>query len=556
VPHVTRRTVLKAGAALAAGKVATRSGSARRDAQSRLVDAAFEASTTVPARMDDIEHVVILMQENRSFDHFFGTYPGVRGFDDRHVLRQPKRGNRPIWYQYGWAPGDTKANSRHYTLPFHLDTSDPVGDAGCVDSPTHAWTPQHQSRANGAMDQFLVAHVESDGLAVGPQTMGYYTRNDIGFYYDLADAFTICDNYHCSVIACTAPNRLYLMSGTLDPDGHGGGPVTSNPQGLSVPGLNFHDGFPSYTWETMPERLEAAGVSWKAYQPPGSQIYDSIGVLSYNILQYFKSFQDADSSLFAKGMLPSFPGEFQADVLADKLPSVSWIMSMGTLDEHPPASVMMGELAIVQQILSTLLANPKVWEKTLFILTYDENGGFFDHVPPPTAPPGTPGEYLTKTPTCGSNDPAGPIGLGFRVPTLVMSPFSAGGFVCSDVLDHTSTLRFIESRFGVTVPNLSKWRRQTTGDMTGAINFAGGRIGTSQALGELVENAKIVISTKIAQQTLDFVDEDCPVNIYADEVGEGISPKAYPIPKRQKMPKQEPGRARRPSGPVHRGAGK
>jgi phospholipase C len=548
VPHVSRRTVLKAGAALAAGKVATRPSSDLRDTQARLVDAAYEASTTVPARMSDIEHVVILMQENRSFDHFFGTYPGVRGFGDRRVLRQPKRRDRPIWYQYGWGPGDSKANDRHFTLPFHLDTSDPAGDAGCVDSPTHAWTPQHQSWAGGAMDQFLLAHIENDGLAVGPQTVGYYTRNDIGFYYDLADAFTLCDAYHSSVMACTVPNRLYLASATLDPDGHGGGPVTSNPQGLYVPGLNLRDGFPSYTWPTMADRLEEAGVSWKAYQPPGSQIQDSIGVLSDNIFLYFKQFQDPDSTLFAKGALPSFPGEFQADVLADTLPAVSWIMSMGTLDEHPPASVMMGELAIVQQILSTLLANPRVWEKTVFIVTYDENGGFFDHVPPPTAPPGTPGEYLTKTPTYGSNDPAGPIGLGFRVPTLVISPFSSGGFVCSDVLDHTSTLRFIESRFGVAVPNLTDWRRRTVGDMTGAINFAGGRIGTSQALRELVDNAKIVISTQIAAQTLDFVDEDCPVNLYGDDVGVGIGPKAYPIPKRQKLPSQEPGKARRPSG--------
>ncbi len=123
--------------------------------------------------------------------------------------------------------------------------------------------------------------------------------------------------------------------------------------------------------------------------------------------------------------------------------------------------------------MNALLAHPDVWRKTALFVTWDENGGFFDHVAPPTPPPGTKDEFLTV-----ANLPAaaggirGPIGLGFRVPMLVVSPFSRGGLVCSDVFDHTSTLRFLETRFGVRVPNLSRWRRKTTGDLTSAFNFA------------------------------------------------------------------------------------
>lgn len=127
-------------------------------------------------------------------------------------------------------------------------------------------------------------------------------------------------------------------------------------------------------------------------------------------------------------------------------------------------------------IVGALTANPTLWAKTLFILTYDENGGFFDHVPPTTAPPGTPGEYVTAPAVpdpAGVGNPAinGPIGLGFRVPTLLISPFTRGGFVSSDLFDHTSILRFLETRFGAEVPNLSAWRRSTVGDLTSALNF-------------------------------------------------------------------------------------
>jgi phospholipase C len=329
-----------------------------------------------------------------------------------------------------------------------------------------------------------------------------------------------------------------------------GGPVTSNPGGY-VPLDPRLAGSPSFTWTTMPEVLQEAGVSWKAYQPPGSQVSD---VFSDNVLLYFKNFQDPESRLFLNGVLPSFPGDFQADVASDTLPAVSWIMSMGVLDEYPPSPIIFGDLAVTQQILATLLSNPAVWEKTVMFVTYDENGGFFDHVTPPTSAPGTPGEWLTATPTIGdatgdNGEPLlGPIGLGIRVPTLVLSPFSTGGLVCSETLDHTSVLRFLETRFGTPVPNLSAWRRSVTGDMTQTLDLAAGTTGLPQYIQSLATDVKILAGTPLVAKTVAMVDEDCAVDVESDEGIPITKPPAYPISPHQSMPTQEPGTARQPSG--------
>jgi phospholipase C len=149
-----------------------------------------------------------------------------------------------------------------------------------------------------------------------------------------------------------------------------------------------------------------------------------------------------------------------ADFRSGNIPQVSWICPPAQYTEHPDYMPAAGE-DYTNQILSALMSNPGLWSRTAFFLTYDENDGQFDHVAPPVAPPGTPGEFVDGL----------PIGLGFRVPTLVISPFSRGGYVCGDTFDHTSVLRFIEARFGVEVANLSKWRRETCGDLTSAFNF-------------------------------------------------------------------------------------
>jgi phospholipase C len=205
----------------------------------------------------------------------------------------------------------------------------------------------------------------------------------------------------------------------------------------------------------MPERLLAAGVSWKVYNDP-------LGLLALNPLPYVKAYDNPFSitgiELISRALTPTYPGTFSADVKAGKLPSVSRIIPPLAECEHPAAPPEYGEY-LVQQVLNTLVSNPSVWAKTVFLVIYDENGGFFDHVPPMTAPAGTTGEYLTGTLPSAASGIAGPIGLGFRTPCLVISPFSRGGYLYSGTLDHTSTLRFIETRFGVPVPNLSAWRR-------------------------------------------------------------------------------------------------
>jgi phospholipase C len=310
------------------------------------------------------------------------------------------------------------------------------------------------------MDGFLRAHEAADGSAIGPETMGYYDRADLPFYYALADAYTICDGYHCSVLGPTDPNRLMSMSASIDPAGKHGGPLVETLVATRASSAG------KFTWTTMPERLSAHGVSWKVYTSPAGGILDSV-------LPYFKAYQNKNGVPYKRGIAPTYPNDFVSDLAHNTLPHVSWILA-GVLDsEHPGFSGAKNGEVVARQVFEALVSHPKTWQHTALFLTYDENGGFFDHVNPPTPPKGTTGEYLTvaKLPSAASGI-RGPIGLGFRVPMMVVSPFSRGGLLCSDVFDHTSTLRFLETRFGVEVPNLSKWRRNATGDLTSAFNFA------------------------------------------------------------------------------------
>jgi len=152
---------------------------------------------------------------------------------------------------------------------------------------------------------------------------------------------------------------------------------------------------------------------------------------------------------------------------------VSWLNAPPGQDEHPAFPPNTGAL-VTGHVIQTLLSNPKVWAKTVLFVTWDENGGFFDHVAPPSPPPGTPGEFVTTNPLPDkAAGISGPIGLGFRVPMLVVSPFSRGGHINSDTFDHTSLLRFIETRFGVEVPNVSDWRRNAVSDLTSTLQLTG-----------------------------------------------------------------------------------
>jgi phospholipase C len=227
------------------------------------------------------------------------------------------------------------------------------------------------------------------------------------------------------------------------------------------------------TYTTMAEQLQARGISWKVYSSPDETVLG--GILSDNVLSYFKNFQDPGSVLHQNAFGPQFPVDFLADMAFGNLPQVSWLVGSILTSDHPPSPSLFGE-NILSLVVSALTANPPLWAKTVLFVTYDENGGFFDHVAPVTAPLGTPGEYVTAPPmpdatVIGSPAITGPIGLGFRVPTLIISPFTRGGFVSSDLFDHPSVLRFLETRFGAEVPNLSAWRRATVGDLTSTLNF-------------------------------------------------------------------------------------
>jgi phospholipase C len=432
------------------------------------------AQGTKPAKLSDIDHFIILMKENRSFDHYFGALSGVRGFDDRtaqksdgsSIFRQPD----PL------SPGG-------HVLPFRLNTL--KTNAQRYHALDHGWGSLHASWNGGMMDNWIPAHRESDG-EIGPMTMGYLTREDLPFYYALADAFTICDGYHCSVFGPTYPNRYYLMTGTIDPEGLHGGPATDNDRR-------------GFSWETYPERLDRAGISWRVYHD-----YDDYGC---NVCQYFTQYIKAppNSSLHENAMRDRPFYELLSDIRTGKIPQVTWIVPPADLSEHPDYLPAAGENH-TNQILQALWSNPKLWAKTALILNYDENDGLFDHVTPPVPPPGTPGEFVEGL----------PIGLGFRVPCLVISPFSWGGHVCGTTFDHTSTLRLLEARFGVEVANLTKWRRDICGDLTTAFGFGAA-----------------------ARFDIPKMPETEHALRMAEERALGLRPPA--VPATQIMPRQEPG---------------
>jgi phospholipase C len=531
----------------------------------------------------DAEHVVILMQENRSFDHAFGTLQGVRGFNDPRAITLPD-GN-PVWVQAN-AAGERYA-------PFRLDIKNTK--ATWMGSLPHAWADQVDARNHGRYDKWLTAKPSGQReYATMPLTLGYYTRADIPFYYALADAFTICDQYFCSSLTGTTPNRLYLWTGTI-----------RERQAADAP-ANVRNEEVDYgrwaNWTTFPERLEDHGIPWKIYQneltiESGlSELEDAwLANFGDNPIEYFaqyhvrfaathRSYRDRrvreipgeiaelkkqlaahagppeqavklkksiaglsaafkrleaecadwteekfnrlsprDQRLFTRAFSTNLGDpfyrnltdivyrdgalerrlqvpkgdvlhQFREDVTGGKLPTVSWIVSPQTFSDHP-SSAWFGSWYI-SEVLNILTHNPEVWKKTIFILTYDENDGYFDHVPPFVTPhPRRPDtgrvskgidasvEYVEleqdrkRAKVLQARESS--IGLGYRVPTLIASPWSRGGCVCSQVFDHTSVLQFLEKllthRTGKKVeePNLSAWRRAICGDLTAAFQSSG-----------------------------------------------------------------------------------
>jgi phospholipase C len=415
--------------------------------------------------IQDIEHVVILMQENRSFDHYFGTLRGVRGFGDPRPVTLPS--GKPVWAQRR-----ADRDGGQIAWPFRLDYNS--SNARCFTGLDHSWKDSQARWRNW----------DAWAEQKGPLAMAHLTRADIPYYHALADQFTICDSYHCSLQGPTGPNRLYHFTGTNGLSvGQEGVYCVTNGGSDPNPGADMakDDETAGLPWRTYAGRLEEAGISWRVYQ--------ELANYSDNPLGYFSEFRKLDraSSRYRRGrayvdwidgVAPKDPEKtraqhliaaFAADVAADRLPAVSWIVPMMQMSEHPDAPVPFGEV-LIGSLIAALAANPKVWAKTAFILNYDENDGFFDHVPAPI--PAIAPRYGASNVDVRSETYQGePVGLGPRVPMLVISPWTRGGWVNSQLFDHTSVLRFLEKRFGVAEPNISPWRRAVCGDLTSIFDF-------------------------------------------------------------------------------------
>ncbi|MFI7066322.1 phosphocholine-specific phospholipase C [Kribbella sp. NPDC050124] len=467
-------------------------GSAAGGVAASLLPPSLHTAMAQPVRrggLRAVEHVIVLMQENRSFDHYYGTLRGVRGYGDRQPLRL--RNGKSVFHQPKTGGGEV--------LPFSIrkaaaDAGRAPDDIQYLGDLPHGFNDATQAWGNGWNDDWVQAKTAA--------TMTHYERRDIPLQYELAETFTICDAYHCSVNGSTNPNRNYLVSGTT-----GYEPGTTQRAVTNAAYSYDHKG---YDWTSYPERLEQAGVSWQIYQE-----WDNF---TDNAVEYFKTFKElghrilasvpggyrtteefydklfaktpaertealkqleaavakqpaADQKLFYKAMYRSEPESLvprlRDDIKAGKLPQVSWLVPSAVDSEHPGASTPVGSANLVYDLLDAIASDPETWSKTVLLINFDENDGYFDHVPPPVAP----------RPSSGTGDDwynGRPIGLGPRVPMTVISPWSVGGHVNSQVFDHTSVIRFLERWTGVQEPNISSWRRTACGDLTSAFDFGRG----------------------------------------------------------------------------------
>jgi phospholipase C len=425
----------------------------------------------------DVDHIVVHMQENRSFDHYFGMMRGVRGLGDPRPLRLP--GGRTVWAQ------PSKQHPDGHVLPYHGDSK--TTQAFYVDGADQSHPANIRIFNRGRYDRWgHTGELE--------HRMLHYDVDDLPFYYALADAFTVCDAYHCSTMTQTYPNRLHLFTGCNGGGTVGGDPQMTNYGEEETPSADMRedhklrDGV--FHWTTYAERLQAAGISWKVYQE-----YDNYGD---NLLSLFPPFRPCpvDSEYYRRGRSwvsehkqgpdrtrsdgEQLVAAFRDDIANGRLPQISWIVTAEALSEHPTSEPSTGE-HVTAGLINALVDHPEVFARTIFILNYDEAGGFYDHMAPPVPPVGDYRGHSTVSVAGETKDYAEsdakvpgkhPIGLGIRTPTIIVSPWSRGGRVCSQLFDHTSVLRLMEERFGVKEPNISDWRRSVCGDLTSALDFS------------------------------------------------------------------------------------
>lgn len=422
--------------------------------------------------VQDVAHVVILTQENRSFDHYFGTMRGVRGYGDRFAIPAPAlpgMPNRTVLAQ----PNEKDGAAPALIAPFHLDTAGDFRMYRPHGTP-HGFTDSQAAWDNGRMGAWPRSKRN--------HAMAHFSRGDLPFQYALAEAFTLCDAYHCALHLSTNPNRLYLWTGTHDPMARGNGPAIDN--GYDELGADplKHGG---YRWTTYPERLLAAGIGFQVYQDMADNFSDNplVGFQRYRAAQGATA--ELEALLARRTITTRGLDALKQDVRDNRLPPVSWVVGPAALSEHPSTSTPLQGADYTAQVLDALTANPDVWARTVLLINFDENDGLFDHVPPPAPPARVNGRTLGASSVPADDEyhshsqkPADaaylgrPYGLGPRVPLYVVSPWSTGGFVASQVFDHTSVIRFLETRFGVREPNISAWRRAVCGDLTSCFDFA------------------------------------------------------------------------------------
>ncbi|MFG2893068.1 phosphocholine-specific phospholipase C [Streptomyces sp. NPDC048248] len=479
-PEVSRRRVLGVGAAAGAAMA----GSLLPPS----LQQALAADAARPARgrggLGDIRHVVVLMQENRSFDHYFGMLRGVRGFADRNAIELPSGAG--VYEQPGLLGLGT-------VLPFPVRAAAAAQkkELQYIGALDHGWDGGAKAWNGGWMNNWVTAKTAA--------TMAYYDRQDVPLHYELADTFTVCDAYHSAIHSSTSPNRNHLVSGWTGFEPGTGKRAVGND-------AYEEDTHTGYTWTTYAERLEKAGRSWRVYQEWDNftdnnlEFYATFKAVAkkalakvdgaVNMTAFYGKVAGADAaerarlqglleegvrglsraerSLFERALRRGEPDTtataFAADVASGELPEVSYIVPSAADSEHPGSSSPVESATIVYKVLDALGKNPDVWRHTALFLTYDENDGFFDHVPPPVPPAGTDGEFWDGRPT----------GLGIRVPMIVISPWTVGGYACSQVFDHTSITRFLERWTGIEEPQISPWRRTVCGDLTSAFDFSRG----------------------------------------------------------------------------------
>ena len=443
-----------------------------------LVAAAVATGLVAPATaseqsLKDIKHIVLFMQENRAFDHYFGTMAGVRGFQDPNA-HVSKNTGKDVFHQPvdQTIEDDTPPKNVTELLPWYLNWQggDWYDKTQCMVAGTNDWRQNHEAWNKGEIDQWAIANT--------PYSIGYYRRSDLPVHFGLAGNFTIGDSYYESIISSTDPNRVSWFSGTInlngsntggDPWVNGGAVIDNN---VDPTCLNADDGSPfscrPLKWKTIPEYLLEADISFQVYQD-----FDNFGD---NTLVEWTQYQEAAAKKekLAKQAV-AYPGldKFYKDAKEGNLPEISYIVAPQDLSEHPPYTPNDG--AWLQSKVANAVMNGKNWNSTALIVSYDETGGWADHVMSPHPPKNSPGEWMVDP----YNKTLGlvPTGPGFRLPFYIVSPWTRNGGVFTEHSSHESQIFFLEEwSKAVGKPFHSKevneWRRGQMSNLVKAFDFS------------------------------------------------------------------------------------